>query len=143
MPKDTVNDLIQELQKLQLRQTAIIQELNQALQKNKDPLNKNTSTDCTPSVPTTIDDIILENRSQENNTPKETYEPGDRIYIKNRVTSITRRANARDKTATVLYTTQKNRNKPRKIHFRTGNDLNTWRLEHNVQKITSKDKNRK
>ena len=112
MPTETVDDLLEHLKRLKIEENQVLTKLYQARIKEKG--EQGGPQDCAPP-----------------------YKQGDRVRIKNKIASVfPRRANTGDRDSTVLYT--ETRNGKLKIHIRTDNGFNTWRLEKNLLRIGSR-----
>jgi len=109
MPTESVDELIEQLKDLKLRESDVLEKLSQARRQERE--------------------------TQKNTTQGTTYGVGDRVYIKNTVKKpIGRSVNANDRKATVLYTkTTADRNV--KVFIRTDNGDKTWRLEKNLNPL--------
>ena len=110
MPTESVDQLIEQLKRLKVQEKVVLEKLSRAREQEKEAQNRNNARSGT------------------------TLEPGDRVRITNTVkVPFTRSVNARDKTATVRYTTTNN--EQTKVFITTDNGFKTWRLEKNLSKI--------
>ena len=110
MPTETVDQLIEQLKRLKVQESAVLEKLSRAREHEKETQHRT-------------------------GTPRNTtFATGDRVRITNAVkVPFTRSANERDKTATVRYT--KPHNAEIKVFITTDNGFKTWRLEKNLRKI--------
>jgi hypothetical protein len=110
MPTETVDQLIEQLKRLKVQESAVLEKLSRAREHEKETQHRT-------------------------GTPRNTtFAVGDQVRIINAVkVPFTRSVNERDKTATVRYT--KPHNKEIKVFITTDNGFKTWRLEKNLRKI--------
>jgi hypothetical protein len=110
MPTETVDQLIEQLKRLKVQESVVLEKLSRAREHEKEAQHRT-------------------------GTPRNTtFVTGDRVRIINAVkVPFTRSANERDKTATVRYT--KPHNAEIKVFITTDNGFKTWRLEKNLRKI--------
>ena len=117
MQTKSVNELIQELQQLRIRETAVIAEIREAIQAQDEAAQAN--------------DIELE----DVDPPVDARElrPGDRVRIKNKIrrpaTAGPSWSETRERSATVTRVTVD------QVHIITDNGTRTWRARNNLRLI--------
>jgi hypothetical protein len=126
MAERQIEDLIEELKTLRLRETAIIAQLEAANRANQDNKSQTGTTGIATQLNTELRDETTVNGITQ----------GDRVRITNRVRkpatwtrSQAEWSEAKERRATVTRVT------PEQIHLLTDNGVRTWRAPNNVKKI--------
>jgi hypothetical protein len=119
MQTKSVNELIQELQQLRIRETAVIAEIREAIQAQDEAAQAN--------------DIELEDVVAGPPVDARELRPGDRVRIKNKIrrpaTAGPSWSETRERSATVTRLTVD------QVHIITDNGTRTWRARNNLRLI--------
>jgi len=118
MPTETVDELIEQLKRLKVQESDVLERLSRARERERE-----------------VQDRTGTPRNPIGTPPNTTFATGDRVRIANSVkVPFTRSVNARDRTATVRYTKPHNDDET-KVFITTDNGFKTWRLEKNLRKL--------
>ena len=110
MPTETVDDLLEQLRRLKIQETTVLNKLYQARTKEKGE------------------------QGESRNSAPPAYKKGDRVQIRNKISKpFTRRANTGDRDSTVQYSLTNDN--VTKVFLKTDNGFETWRLEKNLERI--------
>ena len=150
MQTKNIDELIQELQRLQEKQSKVIQEIAQARREQQQQSSDEESTgkantsgskqkgkEKTISRSRGIVSIFERKRSANwtHQPTDEEFQIRDRVYITNKVTARGRFRNSDDRKATVTNVTRLNSPDGPKVHLLTDNGATTWRLPKNLNKL--------
>ena len=122
---ETVNKLLIKLKNLRVQEEEVIQQIERAVQQDRADREQQTK-------PESLDQSMSEEQKQA-----QALKPGDRVRIKNRVTSGTfsRRAFSADRRAIVTRVRLDRKGKIEKVFITTDNNLTTHRLPKHLARL--------
>jgi len=122
---ETISELLTKLKNLRIQEQEVIQQIERAVQQDRADREQQTKQES-------LDQSISEEQKQA-----QLYKPGDRVRIKNRVTSGTfsRRASSADRRAIVTRVRLDRRGKIEKVFITTDNNLATHRLPKHLARL--------
>ena len=122
---ETVNKLLIKLKNLRVQEEEVIQQIERAVQQDRADREQQTKSES-------LDQSISEEQKQA-----QAFKPGDRVRIKNRVTTGTfnRRASSADRRAIVTRVRLDRKGKFEKVFITTDNNLATHRLPKHLARL--------